>query len=85
MESCGEFGLEPEPILNEGYKVSLSPEAVEGVVGGVVCVEVEVPVNVEVGLRAELEEQPGMALVVKGDWACGFKLSLVLKVKLAKW
>ena len=50
MESCGEFGLESEPILNKGYKVSLGPEAVEGVVGGVACVKVEVPVDFKVGL-----------------------------------
>ena len=72
MESCGEFGLESEPILNEGYKVSLSPKAVKGVIGGVACVEVEVPVDVKVGLGAKFEEQPGLALVVKGDWAGGF-------------
>ena len=83
MESCGEFCLESEPILHEGYEVSLNPKVVEGVVSGTPCVKVEVPVDIKVGLGAKLEEQPGLALMVKGDWAFGFKLSLVLKIKSA--
>ena len=56
MESSGEFGLESEPILHEGYEVGLSPKVVEGVVSDAPCVKVEVPVNVKVGLGAKLEE-----------------------------
>ena len=38
VKSCGEFGLESEPILHEGYEVGFGPKVVEGVVSDAPCI-----------------------------------------------